>query len=150
MSIILKIEAKQDAINKRLAAAQHNIQSIIDEKRKLDYAHGVVTKLLKEDGDGASKQKDDPGELTTPKLILMILEKSPRPLRPFEIRETAMKEYGREIGTGRSHAALAYFRKSGRLTNSDGLWSIAGNPQPERTDPVERSEDDNSDNLSLD
>ena len=142
MSILLKIEAKQAAINKRLAAAHHNIQSIIDEKRKLDHAYGVVTELLKEDGDGASKQKDDPGELTTPKLILMILEKSPRPLQPIEIREIAMKEYGREIRPARSHAALAYFRKLGRLTNSDGLWSIAGNPQPERTDPVERSEDD--------
>ena len=150
MSILLKIEAKQDAINKRLAAAQHNIQSIIDEKRKLDHAYGVVTELLKQEGGGASKQKDDPGELTTPKLILMILEKSPRPLRPIEIREFTIREYGREIPPGRVHAALAYFRKSGRLTNSDGLWSIAGNPQPERTDPVERSEDDDSDNLSLD
>ena len=147
MSIILKIEAKQDAINKRLAVAQHNIQSIIDEKLKLDHAYGVVTELLKEDGNGASKQNDNPGELTAPKLILMILEKSPRPLRPIEIREIAMKEYGREIPPDRSHAALAYFRKSGRLTNSDGLWSIAGNPQPERTDPVERSEDDDWDSL---
>ena len=140
MSILLKIEAKLEAINKRLEAAQRQIQTIIVEKRKLDNAYAVVTEVLEDDGNGVQSQNDS-SELTGPKLIMKILEESPRSLRSGEIRDIAQKEYGREIPRAPVNAALAYAKRSGRITNSDGLWSIVS-PQPERPDPVERSEAD--------
>ena len=140
MSILLKIEAKLEAINKRLEAAQRQIETIIEEKRKLDNAYGVVTEVLEDDGNGVQSQNDS-SELTGPKLIMKILEESPRSLRSGEIRDIAQKEYGREIPPAPVNSALAYAKRSGRVTNSDGLWSIVS-PQPERSDPVERSEDD--------
>ena len=155
MSILLKIEAKLDAVNKRLETAQRNINTIIEEKRRLDDARGVVTELLEEDGKGV-KEQNDSSELSRPKLIIKILEESPRALRSSEIRDIALKEYGREISPAPFNAALGYNKRSGRLTNSDGMWTIVANPkeksvtandapfppQPERPDPVERSEDD--------
>ena len=140
MSMLLKIEAKLDAVNKRLEAAQRHINTIIEEKRRLDHARGVVTELLEEDGNGV-KEQNDSSELSRPKLIIKILEESPRALRSGEIRDIALKEYGREIPPAPANSALAHAKRSGRATNSDGLWSIVS-PQPERPDPVERSEDD--------
>ena len=160
MSVLLKIEAKLDAVNKRLEAAQQHLATIHDEKRKLDAAYGVVTDILGEDGNGTSGQNDS-HELTNPGLIMKILGESPRALRPSEIRDIALKEYGREIPPATSSAALAYAKKAGRLTNSDGTWLIATGhteksvtpndapspPQQERSDPVERETIDGIDDL---
>ena len=170
MSFLRKIEAKLDVVNKRLEAAQRHIEAaqsqintLIEEKRRLDHARGVVTELIEEDSNGV-KEQNDSSELSRPKLIIKILENSTRALRSGEIRDIALKEYGREIPPAPINAALGYNKRSGRVTNSDGVWSIVANPkeksvtandassppQPERSDPAERSEDDDSDNLFVD
>ena len=96
----------------------------LDEKRRLDHACDVVTELLEEDGNGV-KEKNGSSELSRPKLIMKILEESPRALRSDEIRDIALKEYGREIPPAPFNSALGYTRRSGRVTNSDGMWTIA-------------------------
>ena len=139
MSILLKIEAKRGAVNKRLEAAQHHMATILEEKQRLDHAFAVVTDVLKEDGTGAREQ-NDPTELSVPKLVTMILGKSPRPLRAVEIREIAQDEHEREISPGSVHAALSYLKKAGNLTNSDGMWSIASKSETASEDaPPEAS-----------
>ena len=124
MSILLKIEAKRETVNKRLEAARHHMAAIVEEKQRLDHAFDVVTDLLKEDGSGVREQ-NNPTELSVPKLVMMILGESPRPLRAVEIREIAQDEHEREISAGSVHAALSYLKKAGNLTNSDGTWAIA-------------------------
>ena len=144
MSIVLKIEAKLSAVNKRLEAAQRHIETIVDEKRKLDHAYSVVTELLEEEGNGMKGPKgpNNPSELTGPKLIVKILEETPRPLRPSEVSDIALKEYGREIPPASVSSALAYAKRSGRASNSEGTWSLIAVPQPGRPDPEERSAED--------
>ena len=123
-SILAKLEKKIDAANQRHQAAQDNLQRIAAEKRELDAAYRVLTQLLDEEAKAGSIGATTGEELSRPKLALKILEESPHGLRPSEIKGIASKKYGRELPTDSLSAALTYHKKSGLVTNKDGLWSI--------------------------
>ena len=122
-SILAKLEKKIDAANQRHQAAQDNLQRIAAEKRELDAAYRVLTQLLDEEAKAGSIGATTGEELSRPKLALKILEESPHGLRPSEINGIASTKYGRELPTDILSAALTYHKKSGLVTNENGLWS---------------------------
>ena len=122
-SILAKLEKKIDAANQRHQAAQDNLQRIAAEKRELDAAYRVLTQLLDEEAKAGSIGATTGEELSRPKLALKILEESPHGLRPSEIKGIASTKYGRELPTDILSAALTYHKKSGLVTNENGLWA---------------------------
>ena len=122
-SILTKLEKKIDAVRQRHRAAEGNLQRIAAEKLELEAAHRIVTQLLDEVAKEGSPGTDSGEEVSRPKLVLKIIEESSVGLRPGEIKTIALEQYGREIPSAVLHAALAYIKKSGRVTNSGGLWS---------------------------
>ena len=122
-SILTTLEKKIEAAERRHQAAQENLRKISDEKREFEAAYRVLTQLLDEEAKAGSTRTDSGEGLSRPKLILQIIEESPRAVKPIEIRNIAQEKYGREITPTVLHAALAYIKKSGRATNSGGLWS---------------------------
>ena len=150
-----QIKRRLDSVTQRAEAAQANIDRlegnlrvIEAERSDLEAAYRVFTKL-EEEGDeanGAPHGANGSGELTQRALMLLILKESDHPMQPSEILEVARSKHGRNLPSGTLHGNLNRWKKEGRLINSNKRWSFSPhvpcNPQPERPDPVERSEDD--------
>ena len=149
MSLLAKIERKIDAAAQRLEAAERNVQAIVDEKTELEAAHRVLARLLDEDaranGKDASASTGE-SELTQRALITMILKEADRPMKPAEIAAVALENHGRKIPSGTINGNLHRWKGEKRVIHDSTGWSLTSpvpcNPQPERPDPVERSEDD--------
>ena len=136
--------------DQRLQVAQQNLEKIATEKRELEAAWRVFSRIKKsgdqpQKGNGAA----DPRK-TQAQLVLEILENAaPEGLAPREIRAVAMKEHGREIPSGSLSNVLAQAQRAGTITRRNGAWSVPSSetPQPERPDPEERNDADADDSL---
>ena len=143
---------RAEAVRANIDRLEGNLQGIEAERSDLEAACRVFNQL-EEDGDeanGAASGTNGARELTQRALITMILKEADHPMKPAEIVAVAMEKHGRKIPVGTINGNLNRWKKEGRVINSYIGWSLAPpipcNPQPERTDPVERSEDDDLDN----
>ena len=147
---------RAEAVRVNIDRLEGNLQEIEAERSDLEAACRVFNQL-KEDGDeanGAASGTNGARELTQRALITMILKEADHPMKPAEIVAVALEKHRRKIPSGTIHGNLYRWKKEGRVINSNIGWSLtppissSSNPQPlqpERTDPVERSDADDLD-----
>ena len=139
---------RAEAVRANIDRLEGNLREIETERSDLEATYRVCTQL-EEEGDEPNGASHGAGEPTQRALITMILKEADHPMKPAEIVAVAMEKHGRKIPVGTINGNLNRWKNEGRVINSTIGWSLAPpipcNPQPERTDPVERSDADDLD-----
>ena len=141
---------RAEAVRANIDRLGSNLREIEAERSDLEATYRVCTQLEGEgdEANGASHGANGAGELTQRALITKILREADHPMKPAEIVAVAMEKHGRKIPAGTINGNLHRWKKEKRVINDSTGWSLtppissSSNPQPERSDPVERSEDD--------